>query len=111
MKRLRIGIVGFDKVNALDLVGPAEAFANAQVNDATGSLASSYEVVMLGLTNARFVAESGIIFHPQTTLRAAPRLDTIIIPGGAGLRRASTNLAVARWIAAQPEEAAATVRA
>src|SRR5436853_470368 len=51
-----------------------------------------------GWTNSRFVAESGIVFQPQTTLRAAPRLDTIIIPGGAGLRRAETNRAVVRWI-------------
>ncbi len=66
--------------------------------DAKGNPSRAYEVVVLGLTNSRFVAESGIIFHPQTTLRAAPGLDTIIIPGGAGLRRTETNRAVARWV-------------
>ncbi|MEO7165871.1 MAG: helix-turn-helix domain-containing protein [Spartobacteria bacterium] len=95
---LRIGIVGFDQVDALDLVGPAEAFASAQVDDARGNPGPAYEVVILGLTSARFVAESGIVFQPRTTLRAAPRLDTIIIPGGAGLRRADTTRAVVRWI-------------
>lgn len=98
MKPRRIGIVGFDQVDALDLVGPAEAFATAQTIDARGNPGAAYEVVILGLTNTRFVAESGIVFHPKTTLRAAPRLDTIIIPGGAGLRRAETNRIVARWI-------------
>ena len=98
MKPLRIGIVGFDQVDALDLVGPAEAFASALAHDASGNQGSAYEVVILGLTNSHFVAESGIVFQPRTTLRAAPRLDTIIIPGGAGLRRADTNRAVARWI-------------
>jgi transcriptional regulator GlxA family with amidase domain len=98
MKPRRIGIVGFDQVDALDLVGPAEAFASAQVFDARGNPGPAYEVVILGLTNSRFVAESGIVFQPRTTLRAAPRLDTIIIPGGAGLRRAETNRAVTRWI-------------
>ena len=98
MKPLRIGIVGFDQVDALDLVGPAEAFASALAHDASGNQGSAYEVVILGLTNSHFVAESGIVFQPRTTLRAAPRLDTIIIPGGAGLRRAETNRAVARWI-------------
>jgi transcriptional regulator GlxA family with amidase domain len=98
VKPRRIGIVGFDQVDALDLVGPAEAFASAQANDARGNPGSAYEVVVLGLTNSQFVAESGIVFQPRTTLRAAPRLDTIIIPGGAGLRRADTNRAVARWI-------------
>jgi len=98
MKPRRIGIVGFDQVDALDLVGPAEAFATAQVNDANDNPVRAYEVVVLGLTNSQFVAESGIVFQPQATLRGAPTLDTIIIPGGAGLRRADTNRAVARWI-------------
>ena len=104
MKPLRVGIVGFDQVDALDLVGPAEAFASAQIQDAKGNTVAPYEVVILGLTNARFVAESGIVLHPRTTLRAAPKLDTLIIPGGAGLRRAETNRAVARWIGEQSEK-------
>ena len=37
MKPRRIGIVGFDQVDALDLVGPAEAFATAQAKDAKGN--------------------------------------------------------------------------
>ena len=98
MKPLRIGMVGFDQVDALDLVGPAEAFASAQTPDARGHSVPAYEVVILGLTNSHFVAESGIIFQPQTTLCAAPRFDTIIIPGGAGLRRADTNRVVAGWV-------------
>ncbi len=98
MKPRRIGIIGFDQVDALDLVGPAEAFASATDNDTNGNSGSAYEVVVLGLTNSRFVAESGIVFQPRTTLLAAPALDTIIIPGGAGLRRAETNRVVARWV-------------
>jgi transcriptional regulator GlxA family with amidase domain len=98
VKPRRIGIVGFDQVDALDLVGPAEAFASAVTQEARGNPSTAYEVVIVGLTNSRFVAESGIVFQPRTTLRAAPSFDTIIIPGGAGLRRADTNRAVARWI-------------
>ncbi len=104
VKPLRIGIVGFEQVDALDLVGPAEAFASAQTQDAEGNSVAAYEVVIVGLTKARFAAESGIVLHPRTTLRAAPKLDTIIIPGGAGLRRAETNRAVACWIEARAEK-------
>ncbi len=103
MKPLHIGIVGFDQVNALDLVGPAEAFANATFPDARGFPKNAYSVVILGLTSKRFVAESGIVFHPRATLRTAPALDTVIIPGGAGLRRPDTNLALADWIQVQAE--------
>jgi hypothetical protein len=42
VRALRIGIVGFDKVNALDLVGPAETFANARLPGATGKVVERY---------------------------------------------------------------------
>ena len=107
VKPRRIGMIGFDQVDALDLVGPAEAFASARAHDGKGKTRSAYEVVILGLTKKSFVAESGIVFQPQTTLLAAPDFDTVIIPGGAGLRQAETNRSVARWVA---ERAAQTRR-
>jgi len=105
MRPLRIGIIGFDQVNALDLVGPAEAFANVQAESTTGRDDCPYEITILGLTNTRFVAESGIVFHPHATLRNAPKLDTIIIPGGRGLRRPEINCAVADWIKTRAPQA------
>jgi transcriptional regulator GlxA family with amidase domain len=36
---------------------------------------------------------------PHTTLRDAPPLDTLIVPGGRGLREPATNAKVAEWIA------------
>ena len=96
MPSRRIGIVGFNQVNALDLTGPAEAFATAEPD--RGSNERGYKVIVLGLSRRRFVAESGVIFHPHTTLEKAPRLDTILIPGGRGLREAAVNAAVADWV-------------
>ena len=80
VKPLRIGIVGFDQVDALDLVGPAEAFASARpmTRGATGQRLRSRDPRPNELTIRRRVR---IVFQPRTTLRAAPRLDTIIIPG------------------------------
>jgi transcriptional regulator GlxA family with amidase domain len=101
MEPLRVGFVGFDQLNALDLVGPAEAFANAVVETANGKSSNGYEVLIIGLTSRTFVAESGVVFHPHTTLQAAPKLDTIIIPGGKGLREPRINRAVASWVKAR----------
>lgn len=98
---LRIGFVGFDQLTALDLVGPAEAFSSAMVKQRDGKLGNVYEVFVLGLTSKPFIAESGITFHPRTTLQAAPKLDTIVIPGGSGLRRPDVNKEVARWLKAR----------
>jgi transcriptional regulator GlxA family with amidase domain len=98
MTPLRIGFIGFDELNALDLVGPAEAFTTALVGQANGKSRSGYEVLVVGLTRRPFFAESGIAFYPHTTLQAAPKLDTLIIPGGKGLRRPHINPAIAKWL-------------
>jgi transcriptional regulator GlxA family with amidase domain len=98
---LRIGVLGFDGVNALDLTGPLEAFANAtQLAAAAGAQTASYELIVIGIGKAAFAAESGILFRPHCSLREAPELDTLIVPGGQGLRDAATNAKVAAWIAA-----------
>jgi transcriptional regulator GlxA family with amidase domain len=98
MKPLRVGIIGFDGLDALDLVGPAEAFATARAEEANRSSTNAYQVMVIGLSPRPFVAESGVVFQPHTTLQSAPKLDTIIVPGGRGLRRPEVNRAVAMWL-------------
>jgi transcriptional regulator GlxA family with amidase domain len=97
----KIGFIGFDGVTAVDLVVPAEAFAAAETTDQDGRLCACYEVFTIGLSNQPFVAESGMIFKPQKTLQDAPILDTLIIPGGHGLRRPDTSRAVSAFIKAR----------
>jgi transcriptional regulator GlxA family with amidase domain len=94
----RIGVVGFDRVTALDLVGPLEAFAAAATTEGNGNRQCCYEVVVLGLTGRSFVAESGIAFTPHHTLQSAPAVDTLIIPGGSGLRERQTNDRICSWV-------------
>ena len=45
-----------------------------------------------------FRAESGMSFIAQKNLRNAPPLDTIVIPGGSGLRQPETNARIVDWI-------------
>lgn len=78
---LQVGIVGYDNVTALDIVGPAEAFASASMDDGRGKPARCYEVVIVGLTKRRFVSESGIVFIPTASFDSATKLDTLIVPG------------------------------
>jgi transcriptional regulator GlxA family with amidase domain len=100
MKPLRVGFLGFDGVMALDLVGPIDAFTTATIEGPAGEARPCYEVVILGLRNKAFVSESGIRFEPHATTRNAPPLDTLIIPGGQGLRHPRTQAAVAAWVKA-----------
>src|SRR6266478_4525090 len=57
-----------------------------------------YEVVIIGLTNRPFTSESGVVFKPHKTITNAPALDTLIIPGGKGLRVPDTQRKAAEWI-------------
>jgi len=93
----RIGILGFEGVMALDLVGPFDSFTSAFIEDGTQQT-NCYEVIVIGLTHEPFRAESGVIFKPHKTIKNAPPLDTLIIAGGKGLRVPSTQQAVADWV-------------
>ena len=95
--RRRIGIVLFDGITALDLVGPADAFGSAR-RGPTGAPAPAYEVVVLGVSKGACVAESGVKLAADTTLEHAPPLDTLIVPGGSGLREPRTNAKVTSFV-------------
>lgn len=98
MNPKRIGILGFDGVMALDVVGPADAFTSAFVEDERGRARPGYEVLIVGQTAKPFGAECGLVFKPHTTLQTAPALDTVIIPGGKGLRTPGTNAKISAWL-------------
>jgi transcriptional regulator GlxA family with amidase domain len=93
-----IGVLGFDQINALDLIGPLEAFASAERSDGLGRNERCYESVVIGITAEPFVSESGVVFKPAVDLAHAPALDTLLIPGGVGLRTATGGHAFDRWL-------------
>lgn len=101
MKPRRVGLLGFDEVMALDLAGPVDAFASASIEGSDGALRPCYEIVIIGIDKQCFVSESGILFKPHATLRSAPPLDTLVIPGGRGLRNPNIQATIAGWIAAR----------
>ncbi len=98
MNPRRIGFLGFDGVTALDLVGPADVFATAVSADPAAGAKALYEVMVIGVTGRPFTSDSGIVFKPARTLETAPALDTLIVPGGAGLREPRTNARVSAWV-------------
>ena len=93
MKRMKIGVFGYEGVTALDVVGPTEAFASARVDDQ-----GAYEVVLVGVTRKPFTAESGIVFKPHRGFDTKVDLDTLIIPGGCGLRNPRINAKLVSWV-------------
>ncbi|MFC5742087.1 GlxA family transcriptional regulator [Dyella tabacisoli] len=92
----KIGFIGFDGVNAFDLVGPLEVLTTANALAEAGS--QPYVVEVLAAEEKAFQAESGLSFIPTRRLAAVGELDTIVIPGGAGLRQPETTRKVAQWL-------------
>ena len=93
-----IGVLGYEGVNALDVTGPAEAFAVAAQRDATGSSQRCYDIVVVGPSLDAFASESGIVFRPHVDLGHAPAFDTIIVPGGASLRTGACGAVFDHWL-------------
>jgi len=78
----RIAFVGYDNVTTLDLFGPLEVFATA--NDVLGTKA--YQLSTVCASGKVFAGESGVRVAADLAFRDAPAFDTILVPGGAGLR-------------------------
>ena len=98
MNPKRIGFLVYPGMQALDLAGPMDAFAAAVMEDGSARAARCYDMVTIGLDANVVAAESGLQIKPQFTLRTAPRLDTLVIPGGAGMRDPKLAAKVAAWI-------------
>ncbi len=91
-----VGFVAFAGVTALDLIGPMDAFAAA--NTLLAAETVPYATIILGATGKTFSAESGITMQADVLLSDAPPLDTVVIPGGSGLRLPVVCSEVAAWL-------------
>ncbi|MGH8172210.1 MAG: GlxA family transcriptional regulator [Rhodanobacteraceae bacterium] len=90
----RIGFVAYDGMTALDLTGPMEAFHSANLCLGT----DVYDFVVLAASGKTVTAESGLRIAPQASLARAPRLDTIVVPGGAGMREPKICAPISEWL-------------
>ena len=96
-----VAILGYEGVSALDLTGPFEALTLARSSDHRGIQSPCYKPVIVGLTSKAFLAESGLPIKAHSTIDSTARFDTIIIPGGRGLRQAETNRRAAAWLSSK----------
>ena len=93
-RKRRIGILGFDGAEALDLNGPFDVFATASRFAAE----APYEPMVLGINADSFTAESGLRMHAHVRLDQSPPLDTVIIPGGSVLHSPGGCDLIVQWL-------------
>jgi transcriptional regulator GlxA family with amidase domain len=104
MNPKRIGFLGFEGVAASELTRAADVLAAATLDGGYGNRISCYQIDTIGFTSECFRAESGIAFRPDSTLETASELDTIVIPGGDGLRRSLVRETIADWVLGRVNE-------
>jgi len=101
MNPKQIGFLGFEGVAASELTRAADVLAAATLDGGYGNRISCYHVCTIGFTSERFRGESGIAFWPDSLLETVSELDTIVIPGGDGLRRPLVSEKIADWVLAR----------
>lgn len=89
---IRVALLGYAGVQTLDLVGPLDAFGSA-----SAARPGAYATVTTSLDGNPFVSETGLRITPDCALSDAGHIDTLIVPGGEGLRRpgVATDVAAA----------------
>jgi transcriptional regulator GlxA family with amidase domain len=92
----RIGFVAFPGLTILDLMGPHEVFATANALNEEGR--TLYETVVVAAQHAPLVSDSGITLTPQEVFTTTASFDTLMTPGGPGLRQPKIQSEVAAWL-------------
>jgi len=97
----RVAVIGYDGVQALDIVGPMEVFAMANFHLLQGM--PPYEVVLASPAGGAVKSSSagGLVFGETTSLEHLPAdLDTIVLAGGSedGLRQVIFSSALLDWL-------------
>jgi transcriptional regulator GlxA family with amidase domain len=85
---MRIAILAFERLTALDAVGPYEVLA--KLPDA--------EVSWVSLERGLVRADGGLSLHVDRVLEDVPDPELLLIPGGYGVRALAQNERVLRWL-------------
>ena len=93
-----IVIVGYDDITSLDLSGPLEAFSSASLEDSNSNPQPCYKLTIASLGAKTFSSESGLRMTAGCILRSLRHIDTLIIPGGRGMRLSPSGPKLADWI-------------
>ena len=92
----RIAIVAFEGCQPLDVVGPHDVFTTANEMRLLARRHPAYDIELIGKERDAIRSEGGLAFLPDRTLeevggRGSGDVNTLIVAGGPGARRAATD--------------------
>jgi transcriptional regulator GlxA family with amidase domain len=97
VSRRTVGIVVFEAAEVLDVCGPYEVFSVAGRRHGL----EPFDVRLLAKEAAPVTARNGFVMTPHGTLRDAPPLDILVVPGGPGARAAQHDATLLAEIGAR----------
>jgi transcriptional regulator GlxA family with amidase domain len=92
----RIGFVAYEGITALDLIALYDVFGKA--NAVGGQDGDLYTPLIVAPTLSPITSDSGIVLQPTADFGSPLEYDTIVTPGGPGLREPSINAQVVAWL-------------
>lgn len=105
MPNNRVGIVIFPAVEVLDFCGPYEVFSVTRLDEERRREESSpFEVLLVAQSAEPVGATGGLRVIPDVTLDACPPLDILVVPGGWGTRKESSNQCLLTWISERAKQ-------
>jgi transcriptional regulator GlxA family with amidase domain len=110
--RRSVVIVTFDGMQSLDAVGPHEVFAGASsVLASRKKPLAGYDLTLVSKHGTPITTESGLQMVTTALPDLAPKIDTLLIPGGEGSQTARYDEQLVGWIrgAASSSRRVATV--
>ena len=97
-----VGILIFPEVEVLDFCGPFEVFAITRSGDSLDDEERLFDVYTIAEEEKTVRCRGGLLVQPNYTIDNHPRLDILVVPGGAGADVIyKGNDQVLDWIAGQ----------
>jgi transcriptional regulator GlxA family with amidase domain len=107
MSRRRVAILVFDEVEVLDFAGPFEVLAALRFDEATRrETESPYDVRVVGVRQGLVRCRGGLQVQPDSVVTDLDpaSLDTLLVPGGYGVRALLQDAEFIGWLrAASPQ--------
>jgi len=97
-----VAVLAFEGAQLLDVAGPVQAFASAnEIVQETG--VTAYRVVVVSRRGGAVTTTAGLplVTEPMARAIGKSQIDTLVVPGGAGIHGALTDARTVAWVRRQ----------
>jgi transcriptional regulator GlxA family with amidase domain len=97
-KTRTVEILAFPDVQLLDIAGPLQVFATANVISTRNGEPAPYAMRVMAPSGAMITTSAGLPLSASPLPSARSRVDTLILAGGPGVRSAAQDVTLVRWV-------------